>query len=146
VKSSKPKCPWSLKFFAAWIALLGMIGLTRAFVLFQPLPLPLQGLPLNWTMIILSVMWGLGLLASAVGLWFRWEPARRAALFLVPAYYLTHWLSLIFFTRASYGRAQIGPYTIFVLLVIAYSTWFLVRRATRRQFQNHEQGSSGSGN
>jgi len=41
----------------------------------------------------------------------------------------------LYTTRAGYARGRIGPYTIFALLVIAYSTWFLTRRRTRQQFQ-----------
>lgn len=84
-------------------------------------------------MAILSAVWGVGLLAGAVGLWLRWEPARWAVLFLVPAYYLTHWLDWLLSTRD-----RIAPYTVFALLAVAYSTWFLTRRRTRQQFKRRE--------
>jgi uncharacterized membrane protein len=136
VNPSTSKRPLSLTLFAVWIAILSVISLTRAFMLFQQIPVQVAlGLPANWTMAILSAVWGAGLLAGAVGLWLRWEPARWAVLFLVPAYYLTHWLYWKLSARADYARGQIGPYTIFVLLVIAYSTWFLTWRRTRQQFQ-----------
>jgi hypothetical protein len=76
-----------------------------------------------------------GLLAGAVGLWIRWEPARWGVTFLVPAYYVTYWLYTVLSSRADYARPRIGLYTVFVLLVIAYSTWFLTRRGTRQQFR-----------
>jgi hypothetical protein len=136
VNPSRSKRPLSLTLFAAWIAILSGISLTRAFMLLQQIPVRVElGLPANWTMAILSVVWGAGLLAGAVGLWLRWEPARWAVLLLVPAYYLTHWLYWRLSTRADYARSQIWPYTIFALLVIVYSTWFLSRRRTRQQFQ-----------
>ncbi len=133
---SKPKRPLSLTFFAVWIAILGVLSLTRAFTLYRPLPAPFEpNLPANWTTAVLSVVWGVGLLAGAVGLWLRWEPARWAVLILVPAYYLTHWLYSVLTSRASYALSQMGPYTVFALLVIAYSTGFLTRRRTREQFR-----------
>jgi hypothetical protein len=128
--------PFSLILFCAWIAILGVISLTRAFMLFQQIPLQVElGLPTSWTMAILSAVWGVGLAAGAVGLWLRWEPARWAVTLLVPAYYVTHWLYSLLSSRASYARGRIGTYTVFALLVIAYSTWFLHRRRTRRQFR-----------
>ena len=135
-EEEKAKRPLSFKLFAAWIAILGGISLIRAFLLFRQIPLLVGlGLPANWTVAILGVVWAVGFLASAVGLWLRWEPARWAVLLLVPAYYLTHWLDWTLSARAGYARGRIGPYTIFALLVIAYSTWFLTRRRTRQQFQ-----------
>jgi hypothetical protein len=136
VKVSKPKRPLSLALFSAWVAILAGISLMRAFMLLQQIPLRVElGLPANWTMAVLSLVWGVGLLAGAVGLWLRREPARWAVLLLVPAYYLTHWLYLILSSRASYARGQMWRYTIFALLVVAYSTWFLTRHRTRRQFR-----------
>jgi hypothetical protein len=135
MKAAKPKRPLSFKLFVAWIAILGGLSLTWSFLRYQQIPLLDQfGLPPNWPVVILGVVWGVGLLAGAVGLWLRWEPARWAVLFLVPAYYLTQGVYSALTTQASYGRNQIWPYTIFALLVIAYSTWFLTRRRTREQF------------
>lgn len=132
----KPKRPWSLIFFAVWIAILGGVNLMRAAILFQQIPLLAKlGIPTNWTVAILGTVWGVGLVAGAVGLWFRWEPARWAILLLVPAHYLTQWLYSMLTTQASYGQGQIWPYTVFALLVITYSTWFLTRRPTRQQFK-----------
>jgi hypothetical protein len=113
VNPSTSKRPLSLTLFAVWIAILSGISLTRAFMLLQQIPVRVElGLPANWTMAILR------------------EPARWTVLLLVPAYYLTHWLYWRLSTRADYARGQIWPYTIFVLLVIAYSTWFLTWRRT----------------
>ena len=135
-EEEKAKRPLSFKLFAAWIAILGGISFIRSFMLFKQIPLLVGlGLPANWTVAILGVVWAVGFLASAVGLWLRWEPARWMVLLLVPAYYLTHWLDWALSARAGYARGRIGPYTIFALLVIAYSTWFLTRRRTRQQFQ-----------
>jgi len=135
-QQEKPKRPLGLILFPAWIAVLGVISLTRAFMLFQQIPLQVElGLPANWTMAALSTLWGVGLVAGAVGLWLRWESARWAVTFLVPAYYVTHWLYAVLSSRANYARSQMGTYTIFALLVIAYSTWFLTRRRTRQQFR-----------
>lgn len=136
MNSSRLKRPLSFKLFAAWIAILGIVSLTRSAVLLQQAPMLIElGLSANWVMAILGVVWGVGLLAGAVGLWLRREPARWAILFLVPAYYLTHWLDWLLSARAGYARGRIEPYTVFALLVIAYSTWFLTRRRTRQQFE-----------
>lgn len=136
MKSSKPKRPLSFTLFAIWIAVLGGLSLTWSIVRFLQMPVLLElGLPANWAVSILGLAWGVGLLASAVGLWLRWEPARWAVLFLVPAYYLTQGLDWLLSVRAGYARGQIGLYIAFALLVIAYSTWFLNRRRTREQFR-----------
>ena len=133
---TRPKRPLNFKLFVVWIAILGIVSLTWSFVRFQQIPALIKfGRPPNWAVVILGVVWGVGLLAGAVGLWLRWEPARWAVLFLVPAYYLTQWLNSIATTQASYGRDRIWTYTIFVLLVVAYSTWFLSRRRTRELFR-----------
>ena len=132
----KLKRPLSFKLFTVWVAILGGISLTRSALLFQQMPTLVElGLPANWTVAILGILWGVGLVAGAVGLWLRWEPARWAVLLLVLAYYLTHWLDWMLSARAGHARGRIGPYTVFALLVIAYSTWFLTRRSTRRQFR-----------
>ena len=134
--SAKPKRPLNFILFVVWIAILGIVSLTWSFVRFQQIPTLIKlGRPPSWAVVILGVVWGVGLLAGAVGLWLRWEPARRAVLFLVPAYYLTQWLNSIATTQASYSRDRIWTYTIFALLVVAYSTWFLTRRRTRQLFQ-----------
>ena len=128
--------PFSLTLFSIWIAILGGISLIRAFTLFQQIPMLVEwGLPANWTMALLSAAWGVGLLAGAVGLWLRWEPARWVVTLLAPAYYVTYWLYTVLSSRADYASPQIRRYTVFVLLVIAYSTWFLTRRGTRQQFR-----------
>jgi uncharacterized membrane protein len=135
----KPKRPLSFKLFAAWIAILGVGSLVRSALLFQQCPVLVElGLPANWTIVILGIVWGVGLLVGAVGLWLRWKPARWAVLLLVPAYYLTHWLDWMLSARAGYARGRIGPYTVFALLVIAYSVWFLTRHRTRQQFQRRK--------
>ena len=136
MKLRTPKRPLSLIVFAAWIATLGLISLTRSALHLRQMPVLLElGLATNWTVVALGVVWGVGLLGGAVGLWLRWAPARWAVLLLVPAYYLTHWLDWMLSTQASYGRSRIGPYTVLALLAIAYSTWFLTWRRTRQQFQ-----------
>ncbi len=132
----KPKRPPSLILFAVWIAVLGGISLARSVLLLRQIPEPVElDLPANWTVAILGIVWGVGLLAGAVGLWLRWQPARWAVLLLVPIYYLTHWLQTVLTTRASYGQGRILPYTVLALLAIAYSTWFLSRQCTRQQFR-----------
>jgi len=136
VKLRTPKRPLSLIVFAVWIATLGLISLARSALHLRQMPVLLAlGLATNWPIVALGVVWGVGLLGGAVGLWLRWMPARWAVLLLVPAYYLTHWLDWMLSTQASYGRSRIGPYTVLALLAIAYSTWFLTRRRTRQQFQ-----------
>ena len=135
MKPSKPKRPLSFILFAVWIAVLGGLSLTWSIVRFMQMPVLVGlGLPVNWAVAIVGLAWGVALLAGAVGLWLRWEPARWAVLFLVPAYYLTQGLDWLLSVRAGYARGQIGPYAAFALLVIAYSTWFLNRRRTREQF------------
>jgi hypothetical protein len=141
MNTSKPKRPLSFKLFVAWIAILGSISLVRSALLFQQIPMLVElGLPANWTMAMLGLVWGVGLVAGAAGLWLRWEPARWVVLLLVPAYYLTHWLDWFFSARAGYASRRIGPYTILALLVVVYSAWFLTRRRTRKQFR---KGGSG---
>jgi hypothetical protein len=138
---SKPKRSLNFKLFVAWIAILGSISLVRSALLFQQVQtLAELGLPANRTMAILGLVWGVGLVAGAAGLWLRWEPARWAVLLLVPAYYLTHWLDWFFSARAGYASRRIGAYTILALLVIVYSTWFLTRRRTRQQFRKGDSG------
>jgi len=130
----------SFKLFNAWIVILGLISLARSALLFQQIPTLVElGLPANWTVAVLGVVWGLGLLGGAVGLWCHKEFSRRAILFLVPAYYLTHWLDWVLSARASYARGRIVLYTVLALLVIAYNTWFLSRRPTRQQFQRRKE-------
>jgi len=132
----KPARPLSLILFAVWIAILGGISLGRSILLFQQVAMSVDpSLEANRAVALLGVVWGVGLLAGAVGLWLRWEPARWAVLLLVPAYYLTQWLHVVLTSRASYARGQIGPYTILALAAVAYSTWFLTRRRTRQQFR-----------
>ena len=138
MKSSKPKRkrPLSFILFVVWIAILGGLSLTWSAVRFQQMAdLAQLGTAPNWVVATLGLAWGLGLFAGAVGLWFRWEPARWAVLFLVPVYYLTQGLDWLLSVRASYALSQIAPFTIYALLVIAYSTWFLTRRRTREQFE-----------
>ncbi|UCC63295.1 MAG: hypothetical protein JSV36_21600 [Anaerolineae bacterium] len=136
MKLRNPKRPLSLIVFAAWIATLGLISLARSALHLWQVPVLLElGLATNWPVVTLGMVWGLGLLGGAGGLWLRWAPARWAVLLLVPAYYLTHWLDWMLSIQASYGRSRIGPYTVLALLAIAYSTWFLTRRRTRQQFQ-----------
>lgn len=136
MKDHKPKRPLSFIVFALWIVTLGAISLMRSALLIQQISVLVEfGVPANWTVAILGMVWGVGFLVSVVGFWLRWEPARWAILLLVPAYYLTRWLDVMLSTQASYGLSQIGPYTVFALLVIAYSTWFLTRRPTREQFR-----------
>jgi uncharacterized membrane protein len=137
VKPHKVKRPLNLIVFALWIAILGVISLMRSALLFQQMPTLLElGLAANWMTAALGMVWGVGLLGGAVGLWLRWEPARWAVLLLVPAYYLTHWLDWQFSARAGYARGRIGPYTVLSLAAIAFSTWFLARQRTRQHFQN----------
>jgi hypothetical protein len=136
VSISKPTRPLSLIIFAIWIAILGGISLGRSILLLQQIAMSVDpSLEANRMAAILGIVWGAGLLAGAVGLWLRWEPARWAVLLLVPTYYLTQWLHVVLTSRASYARSQIWPYTILALSAVAYSTWFLTRRRTRQQFR-----------
>lgn len=136
MSDTTPKRPLNLTLFAVWLAILGGISLARSTLLWQQAPaLTELGQPTNGAVVVLGIVWGMGLLAGAVGLWLRREMARRAVLFLVPAYYLTQWLYAALTTRASYGLSRLGPYTALALLVVAYSTWFLTRRRTRQQFR-----------
>ena len=134
--ATKPKRPWSLRLFCLWIAVLGLVNLTRAAALFWQMPTLAQlGLSTHWATAVLSTVWGLGLLAGALGLWLRRNLARRAVLFLVPAQYLSYWIYLFTCTKASYGQTRLGPYTVVVLLAAAFSTWFLTQRRTREIFR-----------
>jgi hypothetical protein len=124
----QPKRPLSLILFAVWIAILGGISLGRSILLLQQIAMSVDpSLEANRTVAILGILWGVGLLAGAVGLWLRWQPARWIVLLLVPIYYLTQWLHTVLTTRASYGQGRILPYTVLALLAIAYSTWFLLQ-------------------
>ena len=139
MKPSKPRRnrPPSFILFAVWIAILGGLSLTWSIVRFQQMPTLLGlGFPTNWAVATLGLAWGMGLLAGAVGLLLRWEPARWAVLFLVPAYYLTQGLDWLLSVRAGYASGRIGLYIVFSLLVTAYNTWFLTWRRTREQFKN----------
>jgi len=136
MSNAATKRPLNLTLFAVWIAILGGISLARSALLWQQVPVLTElGRPTNGIVIVLGIVWGMGLLAGAVGLWLRRELARRAILFLVPAYYLTQWLYAALTSRASYGLGRLGPYTALALLVVSYSTWFLTRRRTRQQFR-----------
>jgi hypothetical protein len=141
--ASKPKRPWSFRIFCLWIAVLGLISLTRAAILFWQMPTLAQlGLPTRWAMAVLSAVWGLGLVAGAVGLWLRREPARWAVLALVPAHYVSYGVYLLVSTKADYGQSRLGPYTVLALLATGFSTWFLTWRRTREMFQRQELRSS----
>lgn len=134
--ASKPGRPWSFRLFCLWIGVLALLSLTRAATLFWQMPTLIQlGLPSHRWAAVLSAVWGVGLLAGAVGLWLRREPARWAVLILVPVYYLTYGVYLFLSTQASYGQTRLGPYAVLALLATAFSTWFLTWRRTRQMFQ-----------
>jgi hypothetical protein len=120
-----------------WLCLGGLI-LAAAYLLRFAGGLSIPDLPLSvprWYPSVTGAIWGLGFLASVLGLWTgqRWAPALARGAGLL--YVLWYWIDRLAFVRSDYARHSLPFSAGATALCLAGLLWTLSRQPVRDFYQ-----------
>jgi hypothetical protein len=88
----------------------------------------------------LSALWGVAFLATGWGLWRLRNWARRAVLFLLPAYAVFSVVWLAVYTRSDYDAGRLPFLALMSALGVWLILWTLTRRSIRITFTSPAAG------